>query len=349
MMPKISIVIPVYNIEKYVEVCVRSVSAQTLEDIEILCVNDGSTDGSLEMLRVLERQDSRIRVIDQENKGLSGARNAGMESASGEFLMFVDGDDWIDPDMCRVMYEKAKESGADCVMCSYVKEFGTHNIVNHIFLEDLVWHGKEVRTCFYRRLFGLLGEELKTPENNDLIVSACMQLFRREIGVKEFVDTRLIGTEDLLYQIMVYADCRTFAYIDRPFYHYRKTNEESLTSTYRKELFAKWNHLYDRIEDIMRIEDLGADYHQSFHNRIALSMIGLGLNEIHAQDKGFLQKKKALKEFLLTTRYQEAMKQLDISGMPLHWKIFFILCKCRCSFGLILGLYTMEYLRKKVG
>lgn len=349
MTPKISIIIPVYNIEKYVETCILSVSAQTLKDIEIICVNDGSKDGSLDILKKLEKMKPRIRVINQENQGLSGARNTGMKYATGEFLMFVDGDDWIDPDMCRVMYEKAVQTGADCVMCSYVKEFRTHSIVNHIFPENFVWHGKEVRSCFYRRLFGLLGDELKTPENNDLIVSACMQLFRKEIAVKKFVDTRLIGTEDLLYQVMVYGECRTFAYIDQPFYHYRKTNKESLTSTYRKELFAQWNYLYDQMEDIMRREDLGEDYHRAFHNRIALSMIGLGLNEIYAHDKGLIQKGKALKGFLLTPRYKEAVKRLDISSMPLHWKVFFILCKCRCSFGLVLGLYVMEYLRKKVG
>ena len=101
-MPKISVIVPVYNVEKYLARCLDSIINQTLADIEIICINDGSTDNSLEILNDYAKKDSRIKIIDQTNAGLSCARNAGMQIAQGEYIGFVDSDDWIDLDF----YEK---------------------------------------------------------------------------------------------------------------------------------------------------------------------------------------------------------------------------------------------------
>ena len=108
---KISIIIPVYNCAPYVDRCIRSVMAQTHRDLEIICVDDGSTDGSGTILDELSREDGRIRVIHQENAGVSAARNAGIDMASGELFTFVDGDDTIEPDMYENMYLAMKKAG----------------------------------------------------------------------------------------------------------------------------------------------------------------------------------------------------------------------------------------------
>lgn len=121
MEPKISIVIPVYNVEAFLPRCLDSVVAQTLREIEIICVDDGSPDRSIEVLNRYAAQDGRIRVISQENRGLGGARNRGVGAARGEYLLFVDSDDWIDPDYCRALYEAARESGADVACASILK------------------------------------------------------------------------------------------------------------------------------------------------------------------------------------------------------------------------------------
>ena len=111
-MTKVSVIIPVYNVEKYLQRCFDSVVNQTLKDIEIILVNDGSTDSSGEMCDRLAKTDNRVKVIHKENGGLSDARNVGIEAAKGEFLSFIDSDDYVVPDMLEYLYTNAVSSGA---------------------------------------------------------------------------------------------------------------------------------------------------------------------------------------------------------------------------------------------
>ena len=115
-MPKVSVIIPVYNVEKYLRECLDSVVNQTLKDIEIICVNDGSTDNSLKILEEYASQDSRIKIINQENQGAGAARNKGLEFAQGEYLSFLDSDDYFEPDMLKMMYDKSKLNDLDIVV-----------------------------------------------------------------------------------------------------------------------------------------------------------------------------------------------------------------------------------------
>ena len=115
-MPAISVIIPVYNVEQYLRECLDSVVNQTFRDLEIICVNDGSTDGSPAILEEYAAKDSRIRIVNKENGGLSDARNAGLSIASGEYIQFVDSDDYLDLNACQTLYSKAIESKSDMVM-----------------------------------------------------------------------------------------------------------------------------------------------------------------------------------------------------------------------------------------
>ena len=117
MQPKISIIIPVYNVEKYLRQCLDSVVNQTLQDIQIICVNDGSTDGSLAILQEYADKDSRIEIIDKPNGGNpGGARNAGIPRVRGKYMYFLDSDDWIDPTLCEKTYYRLESTGADLVL-----------------------------------------------------------------------------------------------------------------------------------------------------------------------------------------------------------------------------------------
>lgn len=109
--PKVSVIIPVYNVEKYLDDCLENVVNQTLQDIEIICVNDGSTDNSLEVLQKYESEDARIKIINKENGGLSSARNAGIREAKGEYILFLDSDDMISKGLCKNAYYLAKTYG----------------------------------------------------------------------------------------------------------------------------------------------------------------------------------------------------------------------------------------------
>lgn len=103
-MSKVTIIIPVYNVEKYLEKCLNSVICQTLKDIEIICVNDGSTDNSQQILKEYAQKDERIKIVDKKNGGLSSARNAGLDAATGEYCYFLDSDDWIELNTLEKLY-----------------------------------------------------------------------------------------------------------------------------------------------------------------------------------------------------------------------------------------------------
>ena len=117
-MAKISVIIPVYNIEKYLVKCLDSVINQTFTDIEIICINDGSTDNSLSILEEYAQKDKRIKIINKENGGLSSAWNAGLNEVSAEYLTFVDGDDWIDTNTFKLAYEAMLNNNVDYVCWS---------------------------------------------------------------------------------------------------------------------------------------------------------------------------------------------------------------------------------------
>ena len=124
MEPKVSIIIPVYNVEPFLARCLDSVVGQTLRGIEIICVDDGSPDRSIDILNRYAAQDDRIRVISQENRGLGGARNRGFDAATGEFILFVDSDDWIDPAYCERLYEAAHPIWEQCHDHPFVRGIG---------------------------------------------------------------------------------------------------------------------------------------------------------------------------------------------------------------------------------
>lgn len=183
---KISIIVPVYNTSKYLKKCLNSIIKQSLKAIEIICINDGSTDESLKILEEYTELDDRIKIITQTNKGLSSARNRGIEIARGEYILHIDSDDWIDKGYFEKVYLAAKENNADIVITDFYystlgretyakdntlkKEIDKIECINNIFLlagKPTVWN-KLIRTELYKKnkirhpLNINLGEDLAT-------------------------------------------------------------------------------------------------------------------------------------------------------------------------------------------
>lgn len=327
-MKTVSVIIPVYNVEKYLPKCLESVTAQTYANLEIICVNDSSPDNSSAILEEYAKKDGRIIIINQENTGLSGARNTGIRAASGEYIVFVDSDDWIDAETVETAVSKAEN--ADTVMWGYVREFADKSLEKKIFDSDRSFDEKETREL-HRRLAGLTGEELQNPENTDALVTAWGKLYTAAI-IKEnnlqFVDTKIIGTEDLLFNMHYFCFAKRCFFIDKPFNHYRKDNETSLTRKYKSKLFSQWSELYKRIRNCIDENGLGEDFHKALDNRICLSMIGLGLNEL-CNDESHSKRIKNLKSILSSEQYKKAFSGLDFKYFPIHWKLFFRFCKKR--------------------
>ena len=136
-MPKVSIIIPVYNVEKYLYQCLESVEKQTLKDIEVIVVDDGSPDESYKVYQEFEKRDSRFKTLRKENGGVSRARNTGLESATGEYVLFIDSDDWMTEDACEILYSEAVNKKADMVIADTYMSFddGKNEYV-HVFDSD---------------------------------------------------------------------------------------------------------------------------------------------------------------------------------------------------------------------
>ena len=339
----ISIIVPVYNVESYLSQCLDSLINQTYHDLEIICVNDGSTDGSLKILNQYQVIDNRIRILSQKNQGLSGARNTGIIQAKGEWIMFVDSDDWLDVECCEKIIEKISDKMELCIF-SYINEFGNKVTPKLIFEDKLTAFIENGDVdALYARLIGLRDKELAYPEKLDSLSTAWGKLYKASIIKEhqiEFISTKEIGTEDLLFNVYYFRWIRSALYIPDTFYHYRKNNVISLTRLYKPNLVTQWTRLFRYIEDW--IEPLGRkDLETALSNRKALCLIGLGLNIVFS-NKSLKEKYNLIDDLVSLDWYRKAIKGLPLSHFPIHWKIFYFSAKKRIISLLLLMLYYMK-------
>lgn len=212
----ISVIVPVYNVERYIRQCVESILEQTYADLEIILVDDGSTDGSGSICDEYKLKDNRVVVIHKCNGGLSEARNAGLDIARGEYIGFVDSDDYIEPDMYEVLYKNCERYAADLAAARFVK-FNTQGEVRKNFTENIEVFSREEML----RLF-IVGDR-----RYEITMSVWDRLYKREL----ISDLRFpVGKcyEDIVFSTKVIEKSKINVYIDRALYHYR-LREDSIS------------------------------------------------------------------------------------------------------------------------
>lgn len=202
----VTVIIPVYNTEKYLEKCIASVAGQSYKELEIILVNDGSTDGSLKIIREWERKDSRIYVINQENAGVSKARNAAIEKAQGEYIMCVDSDDWLAGNAVEKLYRAVEREKADIAICG-IKQ---------------VWEG-HTRDCTVCTQYGCvdmagIGTRLLI---DSVAFSSCNKIYKRScIGAIRYPHIRIC--EDAVFNRHVFAKAKKVAFLPQLLYFNRQ-------------------------------------------------------------------------------------------------------------------------------
>lgn len=337
---KLSIIIPCYNVEKFVQKCTESILVQQGFDFEIILVNDGSKDNTLQVLESLANKDNRINIINQENKGLSGARNMGIENTKGDYIIFVDADDWLEPNAFELISSHFNQEDLFCFSYNRVFE-------KTLLSRDLKINGIYEASFIQRRIVGLLGEELADPSQADSLVTAWGKIYKTKI-IKEnqiqFTDTKEIGTEDALFNIQYLEFAEKVNVLNIPLYNYLKNNYESLTKLYKPNLIQQWKNLYSKISDLIQLKN--GEFKKALNNRIALSIIGLSLNETFS-DKSFSEKKNKISEILHDDFYQKAYQDLDLKYFPLHWKLFFFFAKNKWCVSLLMMAIVMRFLINK--
>ena len=341
----ISVIIPVYNVSQYLCCCLDSVVNQTYRNMEIILVNDGSTDSSGSICDEYAHKDARVTVIHKENRGVAHTRNVGIEAAHGEYIMFVDSDDWVDSNICEVLLNAICDFGTRSAMCSYVREYPDRSLPKEIVPSDKVFSGSEVQ----RRLCGPVGEELRYPENLECFNTLCGRLYPADaLRGQRMVDLKEIGSsEDLLYNLEVFSSIESMAYINRPLYHYRKSVSLSITASYRAELDRQWDKLYAQIAGIIEENKLGGYYRSALRNRIALNTLGISLNCVQ-DSAGLLEKYRRIRKILANPLRKDALKHLTLKYMPLHWKLYYFSAKHNLGFMLCTLSAVIMKLKGKV-
>ena len=227
---KVSVIVPVYNVEKYLSSCLCSCINQTLLDIEIVCVNDGSTDSSLNILQEFAKQDYRIKIVDKPNGGLSSARNAGIKNSCGEIIMFLDSDDYLAPNACELIWKESLEAPTDIII------FGTNIFPEYPHASDWHYHVLDVQT--HRRQEFTPSVLFKEPNAKPFVWrQAFNQKFFDEYGL-EF-DERVKYGEDMVFQMEAFPHGKNFSFISDKLYYYRWYREGSLMHSYCADLDEK--------------------------------------------------------------------------------------------------------------
>lgn len=346
---KISIIVPVYNNEEYISICLDSLVNQTYRNLEIICVNDGSKDNSLSYIEQYAKEDQRVILLNKENEGVSLARNAGLCRSTGEYIMFVDGDDWIELTACETALSEITSNDYDVLMWPYIREKEKTSMEKKIFSVDRIFFGREEINVLQRKFIGPYGSEVYSPENMDSLCTVWGKLYKSSV-IKDnkivFEDIRKIGSfEDGLFNLFCFQHVKSAKYINKYLYHYRKNNQRSITKTHNDSLRKQRTILYTIMNEYIDENVLDKTFKTALENRICIDVLGLGLNAISTPGT-CSNKIKGIKEILNDTQRRQALKEFDISGFPIHWKLFYQAARKENTIVLFFLLSAIRFIRR---
>lgn len=243
-MPKVSILIPIYNVEEYLAECLESVIHQTLKDIEIICINDGSTDSCPSILDTYARADSRITIINKENSGYGASMNLGLEKATGEYIGIVEPDDFVALNMFEVLYEKARQNDLDFIKADFYcfKENSFGDI-------ELVYNKLSKKECDYNTVFNPSAEPRTLRFKMHTWTGIYKRDFIMEHGIRHNESPGASFQDNgFWFQTFIYA--KRAMIVDKPFYMYRSDNPNSSVNDPKKVFCI--NEEYDFIRQILQ-------------------------------------------------------------------------------------------------
>lgn len=239
----VSIIIPVYNLEDYIEICLNSITSQTYKNLEIICVDDGSSDKSADKIQAFAKNDSRIKYIYQENAGVSAARNKGLDVFTGEYVMFVDGDDYIHPNAVELLVKGLNDTNADVICSEYYKTYElycTKENLSDVFLKKVSLNG------------------LFDNASNISLRSTWGKLFTKRAAKSAVFPTGISIGEDTVYLFKVLDSASCVAYTDAKLYYYFHRHGSASNSEFKPDLVSMIDaflilceYMYERKSDFL--------------------------------------------------------------------------------------------------
>lgn len=343
MAVKVSIVVPAYNVEPYIAQCIDSLLAQTLQEIEIIVVDDGSPDKSGEIADAYARKDARVKVIHQNNMGLGPARNSGMKIATGEYIGFVDSDDWVKPEMYERFYAAAVMNEADIVVGGHCEIAGKRVLAvrKHPMAGTVLSSAAEIMAV-RNDLYGL---DQLNKSADPIPMSVCMSIYRRKAIVESGVHFVHVLSEDKIFNISAYACAQVLAFIDATDYCYRKEAQSSITQNFSERksesirgLLALLSEMASREsnpECRMRVKRTAIDYCRIYVCLVERSGLPVG------------QKCAYIKQFAENKAVCGFWEGYPIQSLPIQQRVFHEMI-VRKQYGMALALCAIrERLRKR--
>lgn len=313
MKPKLSIIVPVYNVEKHLVRSIESMRKQTLQNIEIILVNDGSVDRSLDICVKYQEKDNRIKIIDKPNGGVSSARNAGLEVAEGEYIGFVDPDDWVESNMFESLYIQAKSADADVCICNYVIEHSGKSTPNLLNINKSFIRDKEIVTNVVAQV--LAGSSLNSGSQ------PTMGSIWRLIVKKELIDKHNLKfnekihlMEDLVFFVELFLCSKCVGINKGTYYHYYIYSDSAATS-YRPDMLDIHKNIFRILEKMLKEKGVYQLVEQRMHFRYVNICIEAISNILHKENKESVNKKlTGIQEIVNDERLKDILKTVDTKG-----------------------------------
>lgn len=335
-MPKISVIICAYNSAAFIKKAVESCLGQTLSDIEVILVNDGSADNTLELCEEFSRIDPRVKVIDIENGGPANARNVGMLEATGEYIAFCDADDYIELDAFEVMYDAALSNDSDMVICGLYHELYKNErsvSIHRVFVDAAVYETQDELLKDFIQL-----------KSGFILDSSCNKIFKRSVIIENSL-TMPIGElfEDTSFVLSFLNKSCKVSVLDRCFYHYILREKGSITRSYDKRKLTDLNRLYSELKSFT---DKADDNVKSFCDMFYIRTVFSCLCELYG--KGVTSRKEKIsvvKSAVQSQVFKTAVKTAKSNGFS--DKVTLIVARSKCVWLCRLYSHVLWFMKNK--
>ncbi|MFV8808137.1 glycosyltransferase family 2 protein [Aerococcus urinaeequi] len=322
--PLVSIVVPAYNSSKFIDRCLVSICNQTYQELEIIVINDGSTDDTEKKIINYVNKDPRIKYIRTENSGVSNARNLGINISTGEYIGFVDSDDYIDINMISHMVNIAEKYNLDLISCTYQRVKDNDSIAEKSVIDEGFYDRNKLRTDIFPELFGNSRLQYFLPLN---IVT---KLFKRQIISSHGINfkSELKYGEDLLFTQEYFMHCDNFYFIgDKPMYKYA-FNSDSVTNVYKKNYWENLKLGISYREELIKNLPEKLKGKQIEYRVIQSSMAAL-MNVMKNHSSSSLSKINEIKKIVIDKKVQKSLKKVSFENFSIKRKVLAVLMKFR--------------------
>ncbi len=302
-MSKVSVIVPIYNAGSKLDKCIKSILNQTFKDIEIILVNDGSTDNSLKVCRNYQQQDQRVILIDKKNEGSIATRRKGVEVSRSDFITFVDADDWIDRRMIEELYMESINDGNDITVCNSYRVLGNGLVIkkkntSEYFSQNRIFNKEEIKNELVAAFF----------HGHPFPPTLYAKIYKRELVLNsgKYLDRICFLGEDLFYNLEIFLKAKKVKIIDKPLYYYRYGG---FTSKYMPCLFDDMINGYKILKEV--IDEYYQDSLQKRSNGISVMLLNTFqtcLYNLFNGEKSVVDTKKLIREYAENETVNECLR-----------------------------------------